>query len=153
MITIPVSRSYPGAFVGFELCYMMYCVVWCIVLYDVLCCMMYCVVWCVVLYDVLCCMMYCVVWCIVLYDVFDFAFTDFYFGRSVIWYGELSSCKILSSSSVVTCEGKGRKTVLRWCAKVVAFCSSVRAKVLFCNRNGGIWCWGCFSLRVIFHKE
>ena len=50
---------------------MMYCVLCCIVCYDVLCydvlcVMMYCVLWCIVCYDVvLCVMMYCVLWCIV----------------------------------------------------------------------------------------
>jgi len=60
---------------------------------------------------------------------------------------------MVSSSIADSWDGYGWKTDARCFAKAMAFCLSVCAQVLRFMRMGGIWCLGCFILRVAFHKE
>jgi hypothetical protein len=76
----------------------------------------------------------------------------FFIGRA-IWIGTFSSFLMVSSSIVDSWDGNGWKTDARYSALAVAFCLSVRAQVLRFIRIGGIWCLGCFILRVAFHSE
>jgi hypothetical protein len=65
----------------------------------------------------------------------------------------VSSCLWTSYSAAGSCDGKGWKTAQRCSANVVAFCLSVLAQLLSLFLIGGICCFGCFILRVAFHKE
>ena len=48
---------------------LLWCVVYCGVLFTVVCCLLWCVVYCGVLFTVVCCLLWCVVYCVVLFTV------------------------------------------------------------------------------------